>query len=62
MKFELNKKALEELEKQLSATVEVPAGPEADAIRAVKQQYKQKTGAELNTEGARKIVREARKR
>lgn len=61
MKIELNAQALRDLEKQLTQTVEVPLdGSEADAIRTVKQQYKRKTGAELDTAAARNIVRQAR--
>lgn len=60
MKFELDKKAMQDLEKRLSATVEVPAGSEADAIRSVQQQYKSNTGIELDVATARNIVREAR--
>ncbi|MEU6561995.1 hypothetical protein [Nocardia nova] len=62
MKFEINKKALQDLEKQLSATVKVPNGSEAAAIRSVKQEYKTKTGAELTDEAARNLVRRARNR
>ncbi|MBL1074868.1 hypothetical protein JK358_10735 [Nocardia sp. 2] len=61
MKFEINQKAMRELEKQLSGTVQVPLdGSESDAIRSVKQQYKKTTGIELDTNSARKIVRQAR--
>ncbi|MBF6546973.1 hypothetical protein [Nocardia brasiliensis] len=63
MKFEFNDKALRELEKKLSATVQVPTdGSESDAIREVKRQYKKATGIELTTEAARNLVRQARKR
>ncbi|MGV9334750.1 hypothetical protein [Nocardia sp. NPDC003726] len=59
IKVKFNQKALRDLEKPLN--VEVPrGGTEADAIRAVKQQYKKAKGIELDTDAARAIVRQAR--
>ncbi|MGV9834280.1 hypothetical protein ACWDUL_08800 [Nocardia niigatensis] len=63
MKFEFNDKVLHQLEKKLSATVQVPTdGSESDAIREVKVQYKNATGIDLSTEAARNLVRQARGR
>ncbi|WP_433600611.1 hypothetical protein ACQPXH_01780 [Nocardia sp. CA-135953] len=61
MKFEINPQALRDLEKQLTQTLQVPRdGSEADAMRTVKEQYKQKTGVELDDDALRGIVRKAR--
>ncbi|WP_280385766.1 hypothetical protein [Nocardia wallacei] len=59
IKVKFNQKALRDLEKPLNIEVSL-VGTEADAIRAVKQQYKKAKGIELDTDAARKIVRRAR--
>ncbi|MGW0355829.1 hypothetical protein ACWDXV_16645 [Nocardia nova] len=61
MKFEINPQSLRDLEKQLTQTLQVPTdGSEADAMRSVKQQYRKKTGVELDDNTLRGIVRKAR--
>ncbi|WP_280214813.1 hypothetical protein [Nocardia cyriacigeorgica] len=60
-RIRINQSALRKLEQQATTSVEVPLnGSEADAMRAVKLQYKKSTGLELNDAGARNIVRQAR--
>lgn len=60
-RVKINQSALRKIEEQAKTAIEVPLeGSEADAVRAVKRQYKKDTGLELDNAGARNIVRKAR--
>jgi hypothetical protein len=61
MRFELNKKAIRELERQLTQRVVVPLDvPEPDAKRAVIRQYERQAGVRLTDAAAAEVVGKAR--
>jgi hypothetical protein len=61
MRFELNKKAIRDLEQRLTQRVAVPLNvPESDARRAVVNQYERQAGVRLTDASATEIVRKVR--
>lgn len=61
MDFKPNAKGMRDLEKKLTANLEVSkSGSEAAAAAKAKRDYEKKTGAKLSDSAAREIVRKAR--
>jgi|GEM_PF-5907230 len=63
MDFEFNEKGMRELMDHLSVTIAVPSASEAseaDAMRAVRDEYKAKTGVDIDDATALEWVQHAR--